>query len=350
MLDIYAGKSALAKIEAEGFHQELFTTFLGASGGPKWFSLFGLDKYLFGEFFEGRSSALNLVGSSAGAFRNACFAQNDPVAAISRMAKSYSETIYSKNAKPQEITDKAIDLLDFVLGDNGCKEILTNPIFKAHFFVNKTNGILESENKLLQLVGLTKSYVLNRIDRQLLASQYERFVFKAPTSKLSIQDPCRFKTTYINLTEDNLKKALLASGSIPLVMKGIKDIPGSPKGMYRDGGIIDYHFDIEFKSNDGLTLYPHFNKTPKAGWFDKNLNRTVLNHHYDNVVMLVPSDDFINSLPFNKIPDRKDFETMEPEQRIKYWRTVLSQTDVLAESFNEFLTSQDVRQIKTFNF
>ena len=350
MLDIYAGKSARDELEANGFHQDLFTSFLGASGGPKWFSLFGLDKYLFGDFFKGRTQELSLVGSSAGAFRSACFAQKDPVAAITRMATSYSETIYSKNAKPQEITDKAIDLLDFVLGDSGCEEIINNPVFKAHFLVNKTNGILESEQKVLQLLGLTKSYALNRVSRPLLKSQYERFVFKSPNSSLKIQDPCKFQTSYVDLTKQNLKSALLASGSIPLVMKGIKDIPDSPKGMYRDGGIIDYHFDIELQAQDGLTLYPHFNKSPRAGWFDKSLKRPVAQQHYDKVVMLVPSDEFIAGLPFNKIPDRKDFETMEPKERIKYWRTVLAQTEKLADNFDDFLTTQDLSRLKTFKF
>ena len=98
----------------------MFNTFLGASGGPKWFTLFGLDKYLFGEFFKDRTIPLNLLGSSAGAFRAACFAQNDPVAAISRLAKSYSETRYSSNkAKPEEITTKARELLTTVFAENG---------------------------------------------------------------------------------------------------------------------------------------------------------------------------------------------------------------------------------------
>ena len=44
MLEIYAGDTALKTIQERGFSQELFNTFLGASGGPKWFTLFGLDK------------------------------------------------------------------------------------------------------------------------------------------------------------------------------------------------------------------------------------------------------------------------------------------------------------------
>ena len=39
MLDIYAGESALKTLQEHGFKQELFSTMLGASGDPKWFSL-----------------------------------------------------------------------------------------------------------------------------------------------------------------------------------------------------------------------------------------------------------------------------------------------------------------------
>ncbi|MGB0895675.1 MAG: patatin-like phospholipase family protein [Parashewanella sp.] len=349
MLDVYAGKSALQKINQQGFKQQLFTSFLGASGGPKWFCLFGLDKYLFGDFFKGRTSELNLIGSSAGAFRSACFAQHDPVAAITRMAESYSETVYSAKATPAEVTHKAIELLDYMLGENGANEIINNDIFRAHFLVNKVNGTLIHEKSWLQLLGLAKSYILNRIDRRLLGSQYQRYVYRNSKSQVNIIDPCAFTTHYADLTSENLSSALLASGSIPLVMQGIKDIPGSPQGTYRDGGILDYHFDIGIGNGEGLTLYPHFDPTPKAGWFDKKLNRKVSASHYDNIVLLVPSDDFVKSLPYQKIPDRKDFTTMAPETRIRYWKSVLSQTEILAESFDTMLSTNAIERIKVFS-
>ncbi|RLV61163.1 patatin-like phospholipase family protein [Parashewanella curva] len=349
MLDIIAGKSALKTIEQHGFNQDLFSVFLGASGGPKWFSLFGLDKYVFGEFFKNRTEELYLIGSSAGAFRSACFAQNDPVAAISRMAESYSETIYSGEVDASEVSAKAIELLDYALGDNGVEEIIGNQVFKTHFLVNKANGFMQSDSKGLQLASLFKSYLLNRVDRKLLKSQFDRYVFHHPQSQLQINDPYGFNTQHVELTNENLKQALLASGSIPLVMEGINDIPGAPKGKYWDGGIIDYHFDFQISHNDKLVLYPHFNPEPKAGWFDKNLSRKVMNQHYDNVVMLVPSAEFIASLPYGKIPDRKDFETMDAETRIKYWKTVLAETEKLADSFDDFLSSQDLGKIRLFS-
>ncbi len=350
MLDIYAGSNALKTMQKQGFKQELFTNFLGASGGPKWFSLFGLDKYLFGDFFKYRSTEFNLIGSSAGAFRAACFAQNNPVAAIKRLADCYSHTVYSNKPSPAEISTKAVELLDYVYGEKGTQEIINNPIFKAHFIVAKTKGLVSSEQKSKQLIGLLSSYILNRWDRKYLKHQYQRIVYHAPQSKIKITDPYKFVTQYLPLTTANIHDALLASGSIPLVMNGVKDIADSPKGMYRDGGIIDYHFDVEIKNADGLILYPHFNSTPKPGWFDKNLTRTVQAKHYENIVMLVPSENFVQSLPYQKIPDRKDFETMDASTRIKYWQTVLKETDRLAESFAQFLNQQNFSQIKQFNF
>ena len=340
MIDIHAGKTAAKIINEQGFKPELFTSFLGASGGPKWFTLFGLDKYIFGEFFKNRTQPLNLIGSSAGAFRSACFAQNDPVAAIERLGKSYSQTRYTSNKPtPAEITLKARALLDDVFGEHGVTEILNNPIFKAHFIVAKSNGFIASENKLIQLLGLSKSYMLNRVNRKLLGSQYERFIFGAPNSNLPITDSYNFKTQNIPLSQTNLKDALLASGSIPLVMQGVKNIAGSPQGMYRDGGIIDYHFDLKI-NNPGLILYPHFNSEPKAGWFDKSLKRKVAPQNYDNVVMISPSKKFVAGLPYGKIPDRSDFTKLDADTRIKYWNTVFSETEKLAEDFDKKLKTR----------
>lgn len=348
MFEIYVGDKAKKEIEQHGFSQDLFDVFIGASGGPKWFSLYGWDKYLFGEFFKGRSTQLDIMGSSAGAFRAACFTQNDPVAAIERLAHNYSHTRYSDKATAAEITDKARELLDIMLGDNGVDEIINNPLYKAHFFVAKTNGVIASEKKPLQALGLAKSYLLNRKNRALLAKQYERYVFSAAGGNLLFDDPVQLTTHTQTLDADNLKPALLASGSIPLVMQGIRDIPSCPKGMYRDGGIIDYHFDLKLK-NKGLVLYPHFNASPKAGWFDKSLKRKVRQSSYDNVVLICPSPEFIANLPYGKIPDRTDFTELDTDTRIAYWQKVFAETERLTEGLDNFIQRQDIGSIKSFS-
>jgi len=361
MLDIYAGKYALQTIKEQGFHADLFTNFLGASGGPKWFSLFGLDKYLFGDFFKGRNKELNLIGSSVGSFRAACFAQKDPVSAINRLADGYTHTSYSAKPNRAEISKTAIELLDHVFEGNSVDEIINNDIFKAHFIVTKCHGLTSFDNKVAQSAGLLSSMMLNKIDRRLLRWQYQRHVYANPASTVQIDDPYGFSCHYIKLTAQNIKQALLASGSIPLVMSGVRGINGSASGMFRDGGIIDYHFDFSLNNltkkistnniqntKQALTLYPHFSPVPKAGWFDKNSKRKVLTQHYHNTVLLVPSEKFISSLPFGRIPDRNDFTQLDTKTRIDYWLTVLKETDKLAECFNDFLIKQNIAKIQKF--
>ncbi len=346
MLDIYAGDTALKTIKEQGFSADLFNNFLGASGGPKWFVLFGLDKYFFGEFFKGRQQPLNLVGSSAGAFRMACFAQQDPVAAIERLAKNYSETVYSNNAKPAEITGKARELLDIMFGESGASEIMNNQTFKAHFIVAKCHGLVASENKLLLGLGLLMSLLRNGAKRSLIKSQYQRIIFQHQASQLTLHDPDNISTKRLAFTDDNIKDALLASGAIPMVMEGIKDISDCDAGMYRDGGIIDYHFDLQL---EGLTLYPHFSSTLKAGWFDKNLSRKVRAAHYDKTVLVCPSKAFIDSLPFGKIPDRNDFVKLVPAERLQYWQQVFLASEQLTTSFKAFYQTQNISQIKNIS-
>ena len=348
MLEIYAGDTALKTIKEKGFSPELFTSFLGASGGPKWFTLYALDKYLFGEFFKNQQQPLNLIGSSVGAFRTACFSQKNPVAAIERLAKNYHETTYSDKAKPEEVSTKAVEMMDAIFGELGEQEVVSNPHFKAHFIVAKCKGFVASENKFLQGLGLAKSYFNNRISRPRLKNQYERFIFQSNNSDLQLNDPDNISTTRLPFSIANIRSALLASGSIPMVMEGITHIENSPKGMYRDGGIVDYHFDFEIK-NAGLTLYPHFSSTLKAGWFDKNLSRKVRIKHYDNTVLVCPSDKFIAALPHQKIPDRNDFVVMKREQRMAYWQQVMKDSERLAEAFDQLYQTQDINRIKNIS-
>ncbi|NRA84126.1 MAG: patatin-like phospholipase family protein, partial [Gammaproteobacteria bacterium] len=201
------------------------------------------------------------------------------------------------------------------------------------------------------------------INRPRLNSQYERYIFQSSNSDLTLNDPDKISTTHIPFTTDNIRNALLASGSIPMVMKGIRNIEDSPQGMYRDGGIVDYHFDFEINNNTNtsnvvasendagsLVLYPHFNPNPKAGWFDKKSQRKPLAKSYDNIVMLAPTQAFIDLLPNQKIPDRNDFEQLEDQHRIECWQQVLKLSQLLADDFKQFVAQPDLGQIKPLDF
>lgn len=339
-LNIYAGPAAMDTLQQDGFQPALFDYFLGASGGPKWFVLTGLDRVVFPEFFARREGQMQIIGSSAGAFRAACVAQQDPLAAINRLASAYANTVYSAKPTAGEITHKARELLGYMLGEQGAEHIVANPAHKVHLITARCHGLTAARGKLGQLTGLATSAAANRLSRKYLGRSFTRTVFGAPGGNLAITDPYGLHTEHVDLTADNVHDALLASGSIPLVLEGVANIAGAPAGVYRDGGIIDYHFDLQFGPHQGLILYPHFYPRPVTGWFDKNNQRRLVHQgSYDNVVMLVPSASFVEKLPFGKIPDRKDFETMAPQQRIPYWEQVISESDRLGEYFMQQVAS-----------
>ena len=142
------------------------------------------------------------------------------------------------------------------------------------------------------------------------------------------------------LKKENLEDAVLATGSIPLVLSGVADIPGAVPGMYRDGGVIDYHLDLPHSVDDRLTLYPHFFDRIVPGWFDKRLTwRQPDPVNMDRVILISPSAEFAARLPGQKIPDRTDFARYSPSERIKVWRTVVAECGRLADEFNDVIES-----------
>ena len=147
----------------------------------------------------------------------------------------------------------------------------------------------------------------------------------------------------IALTRENLFDAIIASGSIPLVLSGVRDISGAQPGIYRDGGVIDYHLDLPHSSKERMTLFPHFYDRIVPGWFDKRLKwRRPHPGNVDRTILVSPSADFVAKLPNAKIPDRSDFVKLTPEARVKAWRTCVAACAALADEFNEVIEKQEL--------
>lgn len=345
-LAVYAGKSALAQIKQQGITQEQFKLLVGASGGPKWFVLAGLDRFFCGEFFKERQTPLYTLGSSAGAWRFSCYAQQDPLAAINRLIDGYSHLSYPSDASIKEITEQSEKLLAHIV-DGNAEDIAHNPIIKNTLIVAKSKGLTRFENKSVLLLGLLVSALANRVNRKYLGKYYQRIIFSSDISQIPFDYHDGIDSTVVALHENNVQQTLLATGSIPMVINGVKDINGAGSGMYRDGGIIDYHFDQPFLAEqspekNGLVLYPHFYNEFKPGWFDKYIkNRFANSQHFDKTLVLAPTDEFVAKLPYGKIPDRKDFTEMSEQQRITYWQTVINESERLAEEFAELCQSDE---------
>ena len=309
----------------------------GASGGAKWLALAGLDRYLFGTLLaEPRTRPLHLIGSSIGSWRMACLAQRDPVAALARGHHAYIyEQRYSPKPSTAEVTRVLNRALDLILGPTGVDEILTHPWARVHIITAEGRGLAASERRLLLTAGIALAAAGNLVSRKSLALQMRRFIFHTAGDATPFRTLSDLPTEHRALTRENLRAALLASGSIPLLMDAVK-IPGTPRGVHWDGGVLDYHLDLYFGPGEGLVLYPHFYSHVVPGWFDKSLTwRRARGDNFRRALLIAPSDDFVRTLPRGKIPDRKDFYAMDEATRLRTWQRVVDESVRLGDELAE---------------
>ncbi|EKE86877.1 hypothetical protein [Idiomarina xiamenensis] len=345
-ITVRAGQQALQQIRQQGLQESDIELLLGASGGPKWFVLQGLDRYLFGEFFAARQRPLNTLGTSAGAWRFASLGQADAVAASDLFCQLYRRQRYSARPDANEITGEALKLLDSYVPDNIIPEILAQNRVHHHMIVARCRGRLTASDGRRQALGLLGSAAANSVNRRWLGRFFERIVFHHPQANTQFAKIWRdLPTQHVPLSVDNFKPSLLATGSIPLILHGVRDIPGAPIGTYRDGGITDYHFDLDFSAVDGLVLYPHFNQQVIPGWFDKRLPwRRTQGKRWPNVVLVTPTEAFLRRLPYGKIPDRTDFAKLDADTRFAYWQQAVDAGRWMADQFHDWLSSGRIKQ------
>jgi hypothetical protein len=333
-----AGPSAFRDIRKRGFSPERIGTIAGASGGPKWLVLSQLDRVIIERILPKIAGPVHLAGSSIGAWRFACYGQPAPLEALSRFEEAYIEQSYSAKPTAAEITSKSREILTAVLGESGAADILTHPYVRLHILAVRCGRLTASEFRPLLASGLLAAACANAVSRRSLGMFFKRGLFYDPRDLPPFYNATGFPLERVPLSRQNLADAIVASGSIPMVLTGVRDIHGAPPGIYRDGGVIDYHLDLPLADPDRLTLYPHFFEQLVPGWFDKRLRWRRMNPlHTDRTVLLCPSARFIKGLPHGRIPDRRDFVQMPPKERVRTWRSVISACRALADDLNEVL-------------
>jgi hypothetical protein len=337
-LRILAGPTALKSLRENGFDPDAFSVMAGASGSAKWFAIGGLDRALATHFIARRHSPLFLIGSSIGAWRSCCHALPDPLAALDRLEEAYVEQSYGERPTAAEVTAASRELLGHLLGADGARQILTHPSLRLNIVVARARHLAASETPWRQQLGLAVAALGNAVSRSTLRMTFERVLFHDPRGRAPFADPAILPAEQVPLSTDNLAPAVLASGAVPLVLEGVQGIPGAAPGVYRDGGIIDYHFDSPLSGEDGLVLYPHFYPHLVPGWFDKLLpwRRTGVDS-LDRTVLLCPTAEFVAGLPGGKIPDRKDFEAFDTRERQRRWRVAIAEARRLGEEFAELV-------------
>jgi len=342
-LTLKAGAGALKSVKTHGFDPAVIGTIAGASGGAKWLVLSQLDRAIIKTVVPKLKGPVHLLGSSIGSWRFACYAQDDPEAAIDRFESAYIRQNFSERPDIHEITATSREIIKHVLGEKGVEEVLRHPVFRTHVMAVRSRHLLAAESRWLLGSGLLTAATLNLVSRKTLGLFFERALFYDPRDLPPFFEASGFPLQQIALSRRNLEDAIVATGSIPLVLSGVRDIDGATKGVYRDGGLIDYHHDLPHSDAERLTLYPHFYSHIVPGWFDKKLRwRRPHPEHVDRTILISPSDEFVSRLPNRKIPDRTDFVNFSPTERISAWAACTDACRELADDFNEILEKEQL--------
>ena len=338
-LVVLAGKSAYAHIRKNGLSPDDIRLVLGASGAAKWLVLHGLDNAIFSHWFKDRKDPLLVLGTSIGAWKFAAAAQKNPALAFDALQHAYIHQYYQGRVTPAQVTRESVRIMEAFLDQTRVDEILGHPFIRIAFGAVRCRYMLASRHRPVQLLGILAGAGVNRVSRNLQQIYLERFVFHHPEFDTRAMDFSDFSTRFVPLGKQNFQPALTASGAIPYVMEGVAGIPGAPSGIYRDGGILDYHPAFALSSGrKGFILYPHFYPYLIPGWFDKkNANRRISGSAADRIILMAPSEKFVSRLPFGRIPDRKDFIRLMGQDgvRVKAWEKAADMSRVLGDAFLE---------------
>ncbi|MBC3366039.1 patatin-like phospholipase family protein [Pseudomonas sp. SWRI154] len=335
-LTLKAGPRAFQRIRQAGLKAADVGILPGAAGGPKALGIQGLDLALFGEWLPAAPRERSLIGASVGSWRFASACLPDAVEGIRRLGSLYNEQSFAKGVTMAGVSQSSQRMLNDLL-DGRDLSILVNPHYRLNIMVVKSHGSLALDHRARLGLGLSSVIADNLRGRARLSRHFERLIVHDPRLAPPLHPLTDFPSRFVPLVAGNLRQALLASGSIPMVMEGVRDLPGAGAGTYRDGGLLDYHLDLPYSGED-IVLYPHFTDRVIPGWFDKGLPWRRGNvERLQDVLLLAPSREYLSRLPFGKLPDRNDFKRFmgDDASRRKYWNAAMDESRRLGDEFLE---------------
>ena len=348
-LRIKAGKRAYEIIKAGGFNCDSISTYFGPAAGPRWLISSGFDLTLLNGNVLGRRRTVHLIGSSAGAWRFAAWLQPAAPACYQKFLNAYIDVKFTKADTPATVLTKLIDIINSYVEDDALPFALAHKKYRLAIITSRAHNLVASEKRWLQKTGLAAGFLLNYFSRNNIYRFADRVVFYQGSMPPAFCFHPRFRGSFVRINEINFKYAVLASGAVPLVVAGVHDIYNAPRGVYRDGGLIDYHLTHQFaaKEND-IVLFFHHQERIIPGWLDKNRVRRVPDAEtLSNVLMVFPAQSFVEKLPGEKIPDRTDFLTYidDHETRVKNWRKAVELSAPLGEEFLELVASGKIKDM-----
>ncbi|MEN8320019.1 patatin-like phospholipase family protein [Acinetobacter junii] len=340
-LRIQAGTEAIQHIQEFGLQAEDIDIIPGAAGGPKGIGICGLDQAIFGDFLAQAPKKRTYIGSSIGCWRFASIAAHGGHKGPEMLARLYNDIDFHSRMKPEDVSQQCFSVLEEMLRGK-TSSVIDHPDMQLVMIMARCYPMLRSNSQILLAMGLMGLYGCNLLSRRSMNLFMQRcYAYSdAHNNRMTaVHDHSGFSGQHISLSEHNLLQILMATVAIPLVMDGVTDIPLAPKGLYRDGGLIDYHLDLPFNSK-GLVLYPHYHDQIIPGWFDKSIRwRKANSFNHKRTILISPSSSYLNSLPLGQLPDRKDFDDFAGNnvRRKKIWEQSIAESQRLGDEFLELV-------------
>jgi hypothetical protein len=320
----------------------------GGAGGPKGLILTSLDRAIFASWLKDRTAPLFLLGSSIGAWRFAAASRSRPAEVIEALEEELIRQRYEATLSRAVVSRGSLKILDRLLEGGGSREVLEHPYLRLSILAARSKWPVASDNKLLLGLGLADAALYNAVHRAALSFFFERTLFYDPRELPPFFRMKGLPLNRVALSKGNLKPALLATASMPLLMRGVRNIPGAPPGVYRDGGVLDHHLDVPFlRGGEGIVLFPHYTDRLVPSWFDKRLPwRQPTPSNLENVLLVTPRSSFLERLPFGRLPEKWDFLVFHgrDDERIACWRRVIEESRFLGEEFLAAVESGDIRE------
>ena len=346
---IRAGRKAYDLIRDGCFSLDDIGTYFGPAGGPRWLVASGFDLTLLKEGALGRRHPVWLVGASAGAWRFAAWLQPEALKSYLALREAYISASYTRGDTPGTILQSLIGIVNTYIDDDALPFALAGKRYRLAILTSRVKNLAASGQPWIQKAGFILCFLANALHPSMIYRFAERVVFYQGTRPPDFCLRKGFRGQFVALSETNFKSAVLASGAIPIAVTGVRDIYNAPDGVYRDGGLTDYHINQDYATRGGgLTLFFHHQERIIPGWMDKRLKRRKPPEGYlDSVVMVYPSEGFVAGLPDGRIPDRGDFETFidDPVTRIANWRRTVALAAPLGEEFLELIVSGRLKDV-----
>ena len=337
------GRQARQTLLETGAGPDVFRLMLAASGGPRWLGLVGIDRALR-RFLKGRSKPLPTLGASSGAWRLAALSSDHDGETYEQLIHEYIEQRFEGRPTPQEVSAVCRDYLQRLFTGERITNSLVHPTFQLNFTTALMNS--ESPSPWKTVASLALATLYNMLDRRLLGQSFQRAVFSTlphPSESPLAQPWDAVPTTTIPLTAQNYLPAILATGSIPTVLAGESGISGSRSGHHYDGGLLDYHFEVEAP---GPVLYPHFSADPIPGWMDRfPPYRRISRAARSQLCIIMPSDELLSRYPTGFYPSRHHFKSFDNDHRIRLWSETVDQNQPLEKELLLCLESGDLATV-----